>query len=341
MAGLVVLSLATGIQIGGVYFLVLWLVTLAGTVRAREKFPFGPMAAMTFIPAVLVGLVVFAFPHLWNGFLEHARQTPSLTGLRMPQPSDILKLLRTLPGILAVGALMPWWFKGHQEGQSTLGALELITIACTATSLGISFASMFFLTANSVFFVAWLQPLVVAGCLAILKKTNRPTLVRSLGVAFLILAFVGAIRAIGMSTWGIACAADVSYGKAISEVRKQLNDCPSQSTAVLSSAYLYEGIQHKNVRLLHSDWLAPAQRGGPNRDLEALTSVKPAKLILTQFDFYRRYEPLVAELKSHPESVVLDLRNTAGVPPPDSISSLRKVVQHISWAPIIVTFTWK
>jgi hypothetical protein len=39
--------------------------------------------------------------------------------------------------------------------------------------------------------------------------------------------------------------------------------------------------------------------------------------------------------------VEFEISNAAQFPPPDSIPKLQKVVQHISWAPVVVTFSWK
>jgi hypothetical protein len=95
------------------------------------------------------------------------------------------------------------------------------------------------------------------------------------------------------------------------------------------------------VTWIHSDWLAKAQSSKSGSDREGLIALKPAKAILTQFDYYRRYQQVIEPLKSRPELVEIQLINTAKTPPPDSIKSLQKVVQHISWAPVIITFSWK
>ena len=155
------------------------------------------------------------------------------------------------------------------------------------------------------------------------------------------LAAIGAIRAIGMSTWGVACATDFGYPETIQRVRTELDSSPSHSAVVLSAAYLYEAARHNDIRPIHSDWMAPAQRGGTNTDFKALIALKPAKVILTQFDFYRRYEPILTQLRSRPEVSELRLTNMAKIPPPDSFKSLQRVVQNVSWAPVIVSLSWR
>jgi len=46
-------------------------------------------------------------------------------------------------------------------------------------------------------------------------------------------------------------------------------------------------------------------------------------------------------LKTRPEVVEIKMENTVKVPAPDSMKRLQKVVQHISWAPVVVEFSWR
>jgi hypothetical protein len=361
----VILSLATGLQIGALYFLLIWLGMLVTAVLEKEPFPVVPMFVSGLVPIALIALVIFGFPHLWKGFLEHARQTPSLTGLRVPHMAEILKALRTAPGILSVVALVPWWLKVRTKLQAAgQGALWLVTLSCSLATATIVIASLFVLTPNSVFFVGYLQPLIVGcalGMLAVLYGASAENKTSATGdnaavslpnplytkrtrwavALFLTLAAVGSIRAIGMSTWGVLCARDFGYAKATQRVAMDLRDCSQGSTVVLSSAYLYEAARHDKIRWLHSDWLAPARRGGSSTDLESLINLKPCKIILTQFDYFRRFETVLAQLKESKELAHLEVVNTTGIRSPDSFPSLQKVVQHISWAPVVITLTWR
>ena len=354
MVGFVILGLGTGLQIGGVYFLVIWIGIVAPVFFGRKSFPLGPMIALVLIPLGLIAWVRFGFPHLWAGFLEHARQTPSLTGFRAPRPAEILKMVRTVPGILAVAALLPGlWTQYRRARQPGLESLWLITLACALATLAIVAASMFVLTPNSVFFASYLQPLIVACYLtlaSLIRTSNFDPAFRSSPVlgqmklqrlAFLGLAVLGSIRAIGMSTWGIACAADVSYHAAIQRVRAETQTCPPGSTVIFSSAFLYEATRHEKIRWVHSDWMTPGQRGAATTDFEALLSLRPAKLLLTQFDYFRRFEPVVTRLKSRREVLQLELMNTARTPAPDSFPALQKVVQHVAWAPVVISLQWR
>jgi len=354
MAAFLILGLATGLQIGGIYFLLIWFGVVAACLFCKEIFPFAPMSALVLIPVGLIALVAFGFPHLWAGFAEHARQTPSLTGLRVPRLAELLKMVRTVPGILAVAALLPViWTRRRQAGQAGLESLWLLTLACTLAAMAIVGASMFVLTPNSVFFASHLQPLIVAGYLTLASSVTAsgydparripamPRGMRLQTVGFLTLALLGAVRAIGMSTWDLACATDVNYSSGIHRVRAEIDGCPSKSTVVLSSAFLYEAARHEKISWIHSDWMAPAQRGATTMDFEALLSLRPAKILLTQFDYFRRFETVLARLKLRPDLVQLEVTNTAQIPAPDSFPAIQKVVQHISWAPVVVTLQWR
>lgn len=130
---------------------------------------------------------------------------------------------------------------------------------------------------------------------------------------------------------------DLSYSGTMQRLRHELATSPRGSTVVASAAYLYETARRDDVRWIHSDWPATPDVSGD----EALRRLKPAKLIVTQFDYYRRYEPVLAALSRQPDLVEIKIQNTATLSPPDSIESLRKVVQHISWAPVVVEFSWR
>jgi hypothetical protein len=71
-----------------------------------------------------------------------------------------------------------------------------------------------------------------------------------------------------------------------------------------------------------------------------LGELQPAKVLVTQFDYYRRFEPVVAQFRRERGDVAVRITNLARVQPPDAIPPMRKIVQHISWAPVIVEFLW-
>ena len=72
-----------------------------------------------------------------------------------------------------------------------------------------------------------------------------------------------------------------------------------------------------------------------------MVAIKPARMILVQYDFYRRFQGPLQWLQAHPELVEVTIRNYARITPPDASKSLQRVLQHIAWAPVIVDFKWK
>jgi hypothetical protein len=343
MALLTILALCTSLQIGAIYLLWIWLGILVTTLAGKDTFPTLPMAATIIIPAALVLTVKFGHPHLWTGFLEHARQTPSLTGWRLPAIGDVLKVLRTTPGICLVAVFLPWtWFKQHNDIEHIKYARhEFVLVPALLAALAVVVACLFVLTPNAVAIANYLQPVIVASYLAFCATILPDRLGQRLQVACLSLAvLIGSARAIGMSTWGLACATDVSYSSATRLVETELDALPPGTEVVISSPYLYAAAKHNELSLIHSDWMGKAWAVPPLTDLTALKALRPRKMILSQFDYYRRHEPVLEELEKEPGLCEVSITNTARIPAPDSYPPLRRVIQHISWAPIIVDLNW-
>ncbi|MBE0544595.1 MAG: hypothetical protein IH623_24920 [Verrucomicrobia bacterium] len=377
----VVLTLASSLQIGAFYGLLIWLIWLGRRMLAGESLPLAAMAATVIIPVGLIIFVKLACPQLWAGFLEHAQLTPSATGLRLPQFVDVLKVVRTVPGVLAVAGGLIWLGMRGRSFLHRSDAVTILLIAALATALAVIAASLFAVTANMVQIANYLQPLVVGVFLTVLARTTHglrsrqreeaevkssdsgppphvggyslspfPAAVfssRPLGglpggivAGFLMLALLVSVRMVGMSTWGVACAADMSYAATMQRVREELDAIPAGSAVVVSSAYLYDTARRDDLRWIHSDW--PGETAGFQADweLNALVALKPARLIITQFDYYRRYHGVLAGLQRESGRVEIKLQNTAGVAPPDASRLMQKVVQHVSWAPVVVEFTW-
>ena len=120
-------------------------------------------------------------------------------------------------------------------------------------------------------------------------------------------------------------------------VRSELRAPPTGRKAMVSSAYLYEADRSTNGFWIHEAY--PMPPGSAETYAESLRKLRVEKLVLTQFDFYRRYQPVVAELRAE-GGVKIDIVDMARVRPPDSFPRLRQVLQHISWAPVLVTLTW-
>ena len=358
----VTLAFTTSLQIGAIYYLLLALFVVGPALARRVRLPWAAMIVMTLAPVALVALVKFGYPHLWTGFLEHARQTPSFTGFRIPYPGEWLKVGRNAPAVLLVAILLPLWWRGrHRPAPATTSpgvdmlsrqreAAAWLALATLLAGLAVVGACLLVLTANTVAIANYLQPLLVgcfltgaAAAATVTTAVAGATATWRTGRSFALLAglALGSVRAVGMSTWGVACAWDVGYTAAIHRVDTELTAQPEGTVVVLSSAYLYEAARHRNVRWLHSDWLVPARHDDVDPDLTGLRQFHPRRLLLTQFDYYRRYAPELAKLRTDPTLADLKITNLAKIPPPDAYPSLQRVVQHISWAPVVVELTWR
>ncbi|MDB6108556.1 MAG: hypothetical protein JWR69_306 [Pedosphaera sp.] len=342
----VVLSLATGLQIGATYCGIVTLGTIAACRLGRERLPLFPLLTMFLVPVALVLLVKTALPQAWAGFQENVRQTPTLTGFRVPYPEEIMKVARTVPAIILVALMLPLsWFTQRPDLSVNAGPrFSLVLLPTLLAALGVMAACLCFLAANSVGTIAnYLQPLIVASYLALCASAfpGRRWL-RGQIACLLLLVLLGAVRALGMTTWGLACARDVSYSSAVQRVRAELEKQPPNSPVVLSSAFLYEAARHTNVQSIHCDWLIDVRHGGQRSlDLEGLFNQKPVQLVLTQFDYYRRFQAVLESARSDPRIQSIQIEDTATIRTPDSIPKFQRVVQHISWAPIIVKISWK
>jgi hypothetical protein len=208
----------------------------------------------------------------------------------------------------------------------------------------VSLLSLCYLTPNYITsFAAFLQPLTVGAGLAWLANAKPLSIPRAtvIGVGCLCI-LIGGIRAWGMTTWGVLCARDVSYRAAreIVDLELDASSHANSKTVILSAAYLYAAANHTNLNLIHSDYVVRPRGKATESDLTGLLALKPSRLVLTQFDYYRRYEAVLEQLRgAHPE-VEVRIRNHAQVAAPDASPSSRKVVQHISWAPVVVEFSW-
>jgi hypothetical protein len=337
----IVLSLCTSLQLGGVYLCWMWLLAVAAVAVRGEKITWLPLLATVVIPAALVALVKLGYPRLWIGFQEHAAQTPAVTGWHWPRFDEVLKVLRTAPGVCGVVALGVWlWLQNRAQTLKQLASgPALLALGGAAAAAGISLAALIYLSGNFVLGASYLQPLVVGGFLTacggqLAERGRRQFWI----VVFVALATLGGVRAVGMSTWGVACAADVNHSQAMQRVRTALDATPSGRMVTVSAAYLYEAARHKELRAIHSDWLAPGRN--PEHLVNLIIKHRPAKLVLTQFDYYRHFEGSVRQLQLQTQLVEVKINNAVQTPVPDASRALQKVVQHISWSPVIVELNW-
>lgn len=336
------LTFCTSLQIGGIYSFWLALFVLSEARFAKYKIPWAAVLIFTGALAGLVALVKFGYPRLWEGFREHVAITPSFTGLRTPSFDDVLKVVRTSPGILLViamlGGLAIWRRDFVHWLEASLQLRFIVTGSLAA--LALMGGCLFVLAPNLINVASYLQPVIVGGFLAMMATTDGLKLKWRRGFQGMLLAAVllVSIRAVGMTTWGVLCARDVSRADALERINQELDGVPAGGKVFVSAAYLYDAAHRTNITWLHSDWPATATENG--REQGTIEHHRPAKLLLTQFDYYRHYEPIVAQLRRARGDVEVRITNLARVPAPDAERSTRKVVQHISWAPVIVEFSW-
>ncbi|HEY5910698.1 MAG TPA: hypothetical protein VJA21_08855 [Verrucomicrobiae bacterium] len=354
-------SLYTSLIVGGFYFGITVLFGGLGWLAGRRRLPWAvAIGVVALFTGVTVG-VALVRPLWWQGFLENARQTPvSTTGFRFPQAAEVIKIIRNAPVFLLALACAPWlWWK--QPGSDarpltveggdrawTAGGLQVtgcpswwLATAIAASGLALVIGALTLFTANYVIYLWYAQALLAAGLLE--RAANLPPWRRRLLQAALAGCLVlVSVRAVGMTTWGALCASDVNYARARSIVRQELQPfANSEARPVVSSAFLYEAAALNVRRAIHADWPYDRRQPTTGGDLALMNRLRPPKLVLTQFDFYRVYAPIVEEFRRHPELCSVNVRNTATVPTPDSFPSLQRVLQHISWAPIVVEFSWR
>lgn len=337
-----VLTFCTSFQVGGVY--AFWLVVFVWSNArfAQEKIPWTELTVFLATLIGLLALVKFGHPRWWEGFREHVNITPSFTGLRKPSAADALKLVRNSPGnLLVIGTLLALGITGKLTLTQLRESVALrLVISGSVAALGLMAGCLLVLSPNTIHIGTYLQPVLVGALLVHLAGLSAmPPKIRW-GWAILLsgAVFCVSIRALGISSWGIWCARDMNRTEALAVINRELDAVPAGGTVFVSAAYLYTTASRTNLTWLHSDWASLATEG--DWELSAIQERKPAKLLLTQFDYYRRYERIVALFQRNRGDVVVRIDNLARVQPPDAIPATRKVVQHIAWAPVIVEFTW-
>ncbi len=329
------LAVCTSLQVGALYSCWIFLGLAAGNRKSRR--PLGALGFIILAPLALAAAVKFGRPQWWAGFLENAHGNASLPGLHLLKLADCLKAVRNLPAVLALAVLVP----GTPSGRRFLGRIntwnagETVFITGLIAGLGFVSACLCVVTANWLLVLNYFQPLLVGGFLALFPEFFRR---RATAICLALLVALVSVRALGLTTWGVACSLHDSYASARQRVAEELAAAPPRATIVLSSAYLYEADRHTNVACIHEDY-TPRREEGEDYP-RALRRLRPAKLLLTQYDFYRRYRYVLADLRAN-GGVQFTITNTAHLRPPDSYAVLQRILQHVSWAPVIVDFDWE
>jgi hypothetical protein len=273
--------------------------------------------------------------------MENAREQSVIkTGFHWPGLFDLFKLFRIAPVFLLVLIGVPLLFRQRQQLPVGEAWWALIS-GVMGMGLVLLTATMTLISPNYTGFVMFSQIILTAGWLAMAEKLF-PEYKRWVRAAIFGCVVLVSIRAAGMTTWGVVCACKNSYARTHTVLREELNPFIKTNAPVLvSSAFLYSAREFGVQRPIHSDWYFDHAVWINDAEFNALVRIKPAKLVLTQFDYYRAFVPVLARLRQSSELVTIRVRDLAAVRTPDSIPSLQRVVQHISWAPVIVDLDWK
>jgi hypothetical protein len=300
---------------------------------------FSPFFAAALLFFAGVGLVIETHPLWWQGFLENGRKQSVMGGFHLPHQLELIKLIRTTPVFLVALGALPLVMARRRQ----LTAAPWLCLVAGVFTMGIAllFLTMTLIAPDYVNYVIYAQILLAAGLLALTGKLF-PTHQRCVRLLLLGCVLLVSIRALGMTTWGAACAWKNSYWHSQAQLRAELKPfADSNAPVVLSSAFLYGAAQLGVRHPIHSDWYYDRALTSPTADFEGIVKLHPSKLVLTQFDYYRAFIPLLAKLQQHPELVTIRVRDESAVRTPDASPKLQRVVQHISWAPVIVDLDWK
>jgi hypothetical protein len=336
------LCLYTSVIVGAYFFGIGFLACAAAWVWRRNLYwllPFGGAAALFVVATIAIARLE---PLWWAGFLESARQQSVMTtGFHAPQAADILKLVRTAPIFLLGLAALPLIRGRSTEILSRESPWFALVTSIFIMGWVLLALSLTLLPANYCNYVFLTQIILAAGLMA-LAQQHFPAKQRVLRAGLWACLLLVSVRAIGMSTWGVACAWKDSYGRTQVVLREELEPFVKADVPVLvSSPFLYRAVALGLKDPVHSDWYFDHANWTNNAQMKALVRLQPPKLVLTQFDYYRDFEIVVDQLRQHPELVDVRVRNLATVRSPDSMPSLRRVLQHVSWAPVVVDLNWK
>jgi hypothetical protein len=329
----VALCLCTSLHIGAMYAAMAWAFVLLGLRRDGPRLPWPQLLSMALAPLAVAGLAVFLRPRLWDGFMENVVVTPSFTGYRLPDQEGILKVLRNAPTLFvaAFALLVPAVRRRlgvFLSGESTGGRLWL---AIFLPALFAALASLFIVAPNYIHAAAY--PQIPAAALLLVAVLGASDLLdRCCRWAVLGCAALLSLRALALSTWGLVCAADYNQGVAAARVRREVASLPENSEVLASSAYLYDLADLKGVRFYHADWIGSLGEGP--------AAFRPNCLVLSAYDYHRRYKQTLDKLSKKGLIETCQVESPGRVPVPDESPVFQRVVQHISWAPVIVRLRW-
>lgn len=336
------LGLYTSTIVGAYFFGIGFLACAAAWWWRRRWSWFVPFAGATALFAVVTLAIIKLEPLWWAGFMESARQqSVSTSGFHRPHALDLIKLVRTAPVFLLGLGVLPLVLYRRQELIATPSAWLALSAGILLMGWILLGASVTLLAATYVSYVGFSQILLAAGLLAWCQQhcPHKLTWLQA-GLAGCILLV--SVRAIGISTWGVACAAKNSYASTRTILDAELAPFVHTNQPVLiSSAYLYRAAELGVLNPVHGDWYFDHAHWTNGAQAAGLIRCQPPKLVVTQFDYYRGFAAVLAQLRERPDLVDVQVRNLAAVPPPDASDTFQRVIQHVSWAPVLVDLHWK
>jgi hypothetical protein len=143
---------------------------------------------------------------------------------------------------------------------------------------------------------------------------------------------VGGLRAVGLTTWGVAGAIDLGPAEATARVRAAVHAMPPASAVMVSSCFLYALTDERERALHHTDWVGPLTSRPDGRTLDLL--------ILSQMEYHRTILPRLEALTAAGKLRVVAIDNHRTLPVPEDFPVLRRLFSHLSWAPVIVHVEW-
>jgi hypothetical protein len=332
MAGLLVmLTLATSLHIGAMYGAILWMHALLH----RRGQRWDALIGLVCLPIILAAVALRCSPILWSAFSENLLATPSFTGYRIPAFTQVLTVLRSAPGliIIAVALGCPSVRDMLRDAASRFPHATKCFFPLFAGGVFVVLAALFVVTPNYVNVAAYVQvPAVALFAWLVFPGPAPRTRERWLRPLLTMAAIVVSVRAIGLSTWGVVSVLDVNRSEASLRAQRAIDALPDQSEALVSAAYLYALTDQQRVTCLHADW--PGALGGE-------AGLRPSCLVLTAFDYHRRYRATLDELVASGRVRIVSAVHKVRVRPPDGFSNLQRVVQHLTWAPVIVHLEWR
>lgn len=336
------LTLYTSVIVGAFYFGAGFLACAAAWWWSRKsKICFLPFVIAALMFAVVTITIAGVKPLWWRGFLENATKQSVVGGFHLPRGMEVLKLIRSAPVFLLAAALAPLILRRRPtfSDADRVGLCLLAGIFVMGWILLV--LALTLLAPNYIFYTLFTQVLLAVGLLALVRKLFPAAEARLRRVLWVCVILVS-IRAVGMTTWGAACAWQNSYASTQQTLRYELEPfAKTNLPVVIGSQFLYGAQAMGVLNPIHSDWYFDRAQPNPDANFNGIVRLRPTKLVLSQFDYYRAFVPLLERLRQHPELVTVRVRDLAQVRPPDAIPAFSRVVQHVSWAPVIVDLDWK